>query len=140
MIIHIHIVFQKKIPFDPSTAKHFHINTRHKLTSQLSKKIPLIQQKNAAKAKPEESLAIDAADSTILTMDEVKKHCTKDDLWLIVKGRVYDVTNYVHLHQGGEAALEKFAGKEATDAVYGPQHPGTVPTLLEKYFVGTLEK
>ena len=38
---------------------------------------------------------------TDLTMAEVRKHCTKDDLWIIIEGRVYDITKYVDRHPGG---------------------------------------
>lgn len=78
-------------------------------------------------------------ESTEYTAEEVSKHNTKDDLWIIVKNRVFDVTNYVDVHQGGENALVRWAGKDATDAVAGPQHPSTVPTLLERYCIGRLK-
>lgn len=29
------------------------------------------------------------------TMDEVSKHVSKDDLWLVVAGRVFDVTKFL---------------------------------------------
>eukprot|EP00924_Labyrinthula_sp_SR-Ha-C_P006766 maker-scaffold_29-snap-gene-4.5-mRNA-1 protein AED:0.01 eAED:0.01 QI:124/1/1/1/1/1/2/249/594 len=72
------------------------------------------------------------------TRDEVAKHNTRNDLWIIVKEKVYDVTSYIDLHQGGDEAILKYGGKDATVGVYGPQHPGTVPTLLERYLVGEL--
>ena len=78
-------------------------------------------------------------ESTQYTTEEVSKHNTKDDLWIIVKNRVFDVTNYIDVHQGGENALLRWAGKDATDAVAGPQHPSTVPTLLERYCIGRLK-
>jgi len=79
----------------------------------------------------------DSADG-VFTKTEVAKHHTRDDLWIIVNNNVYDITQYVHLHQGGEAALLRVAGGEATEQVQGPQHPGTVPTLLERFKIGRL--
>ena len=73
--------------------------------------------------------------SKTYSLDEIAKHNNRDDLWIIVKGKVYDVTTYLPVHQGGDAIL-KWAGKDATKGVYGPQHPTTVPKLLERYYIG----
>merc|ERR1719399_2726428 len=51
------------------------------------------------------------------TAEQVALHNKRDDLWIIVNGLVYDVTTYLPVHQGGDALL-KWAGKEATAAVY----------------------
>lgn len=40
---------------------------------------------------------------------EVAIHNTRDSAWMIVDGRVIDVTNYVRSHPGGEAILN-YAG------------------------------
>lgn len=34
------------------------------------------------------------------TLDEVSKHNTPEDCWIIVKGKVYDVTKFAPLHPG----------------------------------------
>ena len=39
------------------------------------------------------------------TRKEIAKHNSRDDLWIIVKGKVYDVTTYLPVHQGGDAIL-----------------------------------
>ena len=39
--------------------------------------------------------------------------------------------------QGGDSLL-RFGGKDATAAVFGPQHPSTVGQLLERYEIGVL--
>eukprot|EP01065_Artemidia_motanka_P050639 TRINITY_DN870_c3_g1_i2.p1 TRINITY_DN870_c3_g1~~TRINITY_DN870_c3_g1_i2.p1 ORF type:complete len:163 (+),score=71.07 TRINITY_DN870_c3_g1_i2:69-491(+) len=41
------------------------------------------------------------ADLKVITRDELAKHNTKDDLWLLICGRVYDVTDYMDNHPGG---------------------------------------
>ena len=76
------------------------------------------------------------------TMSEVAKHNTKTDLWIAVKVDgvlgVYEVTNYLPIHQGGDALL-KWGGQDATAAVSGPQHPSTVWRLLSRYKIGEVE-
>jgi len=68
-------------------------------------------------------------------MEEVSKHNTVDDLWLVVDKRIFDVTDYVDSHPGGEAIL-RGAGQDATVRFRGPQHPETVNELIEDYYIG----
>jgi len=75
---------------------------------------------------------------TFYTAAEVSKHCTKDDLWIIVKGKVYDVTSYVDEHVGGEAIM-KNPGKDNTEGFFGDQHPDKAHDMLIEFFVGHLK-
>merc|ERR1739846_209288 len=63
------------------------------------------------------------------TMDEVKKHTTKGDCWVVVSGQVLNVTKFLGEHPGGELAILTFAGKDAT-AEFDMIHP---PDVIEKY-------
>ena len=36
-----------------------------------------------------------------VTPREVMQHCTVDDAWISFRGRVYNVTPYMHFHPGG---------------------------------------
>jgi succinate dehydrogenase/fumarate reductase flavoprotein subunit/predicted heme/steroid binding protein len=49
------------------------------------------------------------------TMEEVAKHNTKDDLWVVVRGAVLDLTNWQEEHPGGAQALRNFAGRDSTE-------------------------
>ena len=61
--------------------------------------------------------------------DEIKKHSSPDDCWVIVHGKVYDVTEFKAEHPGGSKIIERYAGTDAT-SVYEPIHP---PDTLDKY-------
>ncbi|KAL1707114.1 FMN-dependent dehydrogenase-domain-containing protein [Schizophyllum commune] len=56
------------------------------------------------------------------TLEEVKKHNTRESCWVIIKNKVYDVTNFLNDHPGGAAIILKYAGRDAT-AAYEPIHP-----------------
>lgn len=59
----------------------------------------------------------DAEDQmTAYTLEEVARHSSRKDLWLIIDKKVYDVTNFDKEHPGGAAALLQFAGRDATEA------------------------
>jgi len=47
-------------------------------------------------------------------MNEISRHNKKDDCWVVVDSCVYDITNYVKLHPGGEKMIMLGAGKDAT--------------------------
>lgn len=51
------------------------------------------------------------------SMEEVKKHNKKDDLWIVVKGVVLDVTNWLDEHPGGPQALFSHMGRDATEGM-----------------------
>merc|ERR1711876_67325 len=63
------------------------------------------------------------------TVEEVAKHTTKEDCWVILHGRVLNVTSFLSQHPGGELAILTFAGKDAT-AEFDMIHP---PDVVDKY-------
>lgn len=74
----------------------------------------------------------------IFSRVEVSKHTQANDAWIILKGKVFDVTPYVQEHPGGEAILRN-AGGDASDGFYGPQHPERVFDLIDDFYIGELE-
>lgn len=53
----------------------------------------------------------------IITVDEVSKHNTPEDAWIIIDNNVYDITNFGKHHPGG-AMIYQYAGLDATDAFH----------------------
>ena len=48
-------------------------------------------------------------------MEQMAKHTTKSDCWVVVVGQVFNVTNFLGQHPCGELAILTFAGKDATE-------------------------
>jgi len=45
------------------------------------------------------------------SLEEVSKHASVDDMWIVIAGKVYDVTDWQHDHPGGDDVLQVNAGK-----------------------------
>ncbi|KAF8339391.1 FMN-dependent dehydrogenase-domain-containing protein [Amanita rubescens] len=58
----------------------------------------------------------------IISGKEVAEHSSRDSCWIIVHGKVYDVTDFLDDHPGGSRIILKYAGKDATRE-YDPIHP-----------------
>jgi fatty acid desaturase/predicted heme/steroid binding protein len=64
-------------------------------------------------------------------------HNSKEDCWVAVDGRVYDVTSWIPKHPGGEDVLSISAGRDITN-MFESYHPfsGQITTsILNKYYV-----
>lgn len=60
------------------------------------------------------------------TREEIEKHDSEQDCWLVVDGKVYDTTSVLEWHPGGKAALIGHAGKvhQETSDDFGSIHDG----------------
>ncbi|CEI89034.1 Putative Acyl-CoA dehydrogenase [Rhizopus microsporus] len=71
------------------------------------------------------------------TREEVKRHASEDDLWIIIDSSVYDMSRFVDMHPGGAFPILEYAGKDATDAFYG-LHRQEVLVKYNRYKIGTI--
>ncbi|SNX83136.1 probable cytochrome b5 [Melanopsichium pennsylvanicum] len=49
---------------------------------------------------------------------ELKKHKSEDSAWVVVDGKVYDVTSFLDDHPGGKKILLKNCGKDASESFW----------------------
>ena len=49
--------------------------------------------------------------SKTISMREVAKHNSADDCWLVIHGKVYDLTDFARTHPGGSKVIQECAGK-----------------------------
>jgi alkylation response protein AidB-like acyl-CoA dehydrogenase/predicted heme/steroid binding protein len=64
-----------------------------------------------------------------LALEEVAKHNSEGDCWLVIDGVVYDVTKFMKAHPGGKGVLLAFAGRDVTGEFYDFH----ARDVLEKY-------
>jgi len=67
-------------------------------------------------------------------MEEVAKHKTDKDCWVIVNGQVLNATSFLDKHPGGKAAIMLYAGKDAS-AEFNMIHK---PDVVVKYAPDTI--
>ncbi|CAD7013647.1 cytochrome b5 [Ceratitis capitata] len=74
----------------------------------------------------------------VFTREEVSKHNTNKNTWLIIHNNVYDVSEFLNEHPGGEEVLIEQGGKEATESFEDVGHSSDAREMMAKYKIGEL--
>lgn len=74
------------------------------------------------------------------TAEEVAKHKSKDDVWVIIDNQVLDVTSFLPDHPGGAKAILLYAGRDATEEFNMLHDPKVIPRYAADSVIGTLKK
>lgn len=75
----------------------------------------------------------------IISREEVLRHNTSDDCWLIICNKVYNVTPFLQKHPGGSDLLLSRAGEDATSFFMTKHsHDKHAVNLLKSYEIGEL--
>lgn len=81
--------------------------------------------------------------ATSLTPSEIARHDSKDDCWMIIEDEVYDLSDFIQSHPGGDI-IQRGCGKDATwffnhrDAL--GSHSQGARSLLPHYRLGALNE
>tara|TARA_B100000686_G_scaffold352569_1_gene454998 strand:- start:2406 stop:2927 length:522 start_codon:yes stop_codon:yes gene_type:complete len=87
-----------------------------------------------------EDMKEDINTQRIITREELAKHRKKDDCWLSIDGKVYDLSEFILDHPGGPEALLLYSGKDATKEFRMIHHPDIIKTYDKLYHIGSLEE
>ena len=85
------------------------------------------------------------------TLSEVAQHASKDDCWAIISGDVYDLTEFINRHPGGDEILRAcgtdattlFNSRQTQDGQWvgsGTPHSQAAVEQLAKLKIGTVNK
>ncbi|XP_059608647.1 cytochrome b5 reductase 4 isoform X2 [Phlebotomus argentipes] len=69
---------------------------------------------------------------------ELAKHCKRSDAWIAIRGKVYNVTQYLDFHPGGVDELMRGVGKDATKLFEEVHAWVNYEQLLAKCYIGPL--
>ncbi|KAI4326386.1 hypothetical protein MLD38_031707 [Melastoma candidum] len=75
----------------------------------------------------------------VFTLTEVSQHSKSKDCWLIIDGKVYDVTKFMDDHPGGDEVLLTSTGKDATDDFEDVGHSSSARAMLDEYYIGEID-
>eukprot|EP01059_Diplonema_ambulator_P008084 TRINITY_DN17600_c0_g2_i1.p1 TRINITY_DN17600_c0_g2~~TRINITY_DN17600_c0_g2_i1.p1 ORF type:complete len:780 (+),score=335.13 TRINITY_DN17600_c0_g2_i1:45-2384(+) len=79
-----------------------------------------------------------------ISYQEVKEHNTNNDCWMIICGKVYDLTSFANEHPGGAAVVTEQAGLDATEP-FLHAHPESImkltlgPEGLAECYIGEVD-
>ncbi|KAJ4831429.1 hypothetical protein Tsubulata_923223 [Turnera subulata] len=76
----------------------------------------------------------------LCSMQEVSEHNTKDDCWIVIDGKVYDVSSYLDEHPGGDDVILAATGKDATDEFEDAGHSRSAREQMEGFCIGELDE
>ncbi|KAF8042824.1 hypothetical protein BT93_A1221 [Corymbia citriodora subsp. variegata] len=80
-----------------------------------------------------------ASDRKLFKFEEVENHNKTKDCWLIIAGKVYDVTPFMDDHPGGDEVLLSATGKDATNDFEDVGHSDSAREMMDKYYIGEID-
>jgi cytochrome b involved in lipid metabolism len=78
----------------------------------------------------------------VLTPSEVAKHASAATCWIIINGKVYDLTTHANDHSGGAQEILSSCGKDGS-VVFNTKggegrHSASSSNFLENFYIGDL--
>jgi len=74
-----------------------------------------------------------------VTPQDLALHNQVNDIWMAIRGKVYNITPYMDYHPGGTDELMRAAGKDGTDLFDEIHNWVNIESMLEKCFIGPLK-
>lgn len=75
------------------------------------------------------------------SIKQVEKHASQDSCWVIYQDKVFDVTEFMQDHPGGDDLIMDYAGKDVTSVmkdVLEHEHSDSAYEILSEYCVGSV--
>lgn len=79
------------------------------------------------------------SDAKVYRLEDVSKHNTHEDCWLVIGEKVYDVSKFLEDHPGGDEVLLSATGKDATNDFEDVGHSSSARAMMDEYYVGDID-
>jgi acyl-CoA oxidase len=73
------------------------------------------------------------------TLEEVSRHNNESECWIIINGKVLDVTKFLPAHPGGAAAILRYAGKDGSEDFNMLHAPDVIQKHAPDAVIGVLK-
>ncbi|GMH22525.1 hypothetical protein Nepgr_024368 [Nepenthes gracilis] len=80
-----------------------------------------------------------SSESKVFVFEEVAKHSNQHDCWLIISGKVYNVTSFLDDHPGGDDVLLSSTNRDATEEFEDVGHSDDAKQIMKKYYIGEVD-
>jgi flavocytochrome c len=77
----------------------------------------------------------DVSELRDISLQELMQHSTRGDVWVVLHGTVYNLTDFCRMHPGGAFLIQKLAGKDGTDQ-FQVFHPKEKLDMIRQYAIG----
>lgn len=135
---------QSHSPLARNLLRNYYIGPLGKIPTQLTLPavngqnpvvLPLTNTQTTAKNSAQSGMVVDTS--------EVARHTILADCWMVISGKVYNITAFVAAHPGGQSSLSPYCGKDATAAFQtkgggSGNHSSFAYNLLTNYLVANL--
>ncbi len=135
LVIFIYVNKQKEV-LSPNQIK----NEKQEISPLQDQSIQSQNQEKLTQNFSEEKTKKNEENKKTYTMEEISKHNSKENCWSVIKGKVYDLTNWINKHPGGADKILKICGKDGTQ-LFEKQHGGKEKPekILEIFEIGVLK-
>ncbi len=145
LVVAAFLVFQKQLlTFKENKVSFNNQSTISQDQSSESEKTEKREEQNIKEqnidTKKEEKVEEDIQEEEAFTMDEIAKHNSEESCWTIIRGEVYDLTDWISQHPGGPDKILSICGKDGTEA-FIQKHGGKEKPeeTLKKFKIGIFE-
>uniref|UniRef100_A0A0E0BQH5 Cytochrome b5 heme-binding domain-containing protein n=1 Tax=Oryza glumipatula TaxID=40148 RepID=A0A0E0BQH5_9ORYZ len=81
-----------------------------------------------------------ASSKKLFSASDVVGHASRKDCWVVIHGKVYDVTKFLEDHPGGEdVLLHASASGDATEAFEDVGHSTSAISMMNNYLIGSIK-
>jgi cytochrome b involved in lipid metabolism len=96
------------------------------------------KEDGAKASKPNDPKAFKVPEKEF-TMEEIAKHNTKENVWVVVKGVVLDLSDWLEEHPGGVQAILNFMGRDATEEFEMLHDDEVIPKYAPQQVIGRVK-
>ncbi|KAH7517536.1 hypothetical protein FEM48_Zijuj09G0075400 [Ziziphus jujuba var. spinosa] len=75
----------------------------------------------------------------VYSLAQVSEHNSRENCWLVIEGKVFDVTKFLEDHPGGDEVLLSATGKDATDDFEDVGHSTSARAMMDEFYVGDID-